>query len=63
MPLVKIRTDHGFEYENSQFLKFCEKMRIKHDFSNGVVERKNRVLVEMAKVMLNSKNLAKHFWT
>ncbi|CAL9020228.1 unnamed protein product, partial [Prunus brigantina] len=44
-------------------------MGIKHEFSapitpqqNGVVERKNRVLVEMARVMLNSKNLAKHFW-
>ncbi|CAL2227891.1 unnamed protein product [Prunus armeniaca] len=44
-------------------------MGIKHKFSariipqqNGVVERKNRVLVEMARVMLSSKNLAKHFW-
>ncbi|XP_020415606.1 uncharacterized protein LOC109948093 [Prunus persica] len=69
LPLVKIRTDHGSEFENSQFLKFCEEMGIKHEFSapitpqqNGVVERKNRVLVEMARVMLNSKNLAKHFW-
>ncbi|CAL9026178.1 unnamed protein product [Prunus brigantina] len=69
LPLVRIRTDHGTEFENSQFLKFCEEMGIKHEFSvpitpqqNGVVERKNRVLVEMARVMLNSKNLAKHFW-
>ncbi|CAL2228451.1 unnamed protein product [Prunus armeniaca] len=69
LPLVRIRTDHGSEFENSQFLKFCEEMGIKHEFSapitpqqNGVVERKNRVLVEMARVMLNSKSLAKHFW-
>ncbi|CAL8083505.1 unnamed protein product [Prunus armeniaca] len=69
LPLVRIRTDHGFEFENSQFLKFCKEMGIKHKFSapiipqqNGVVERKNRVLVEMARVMLSSKNLAKHFW-
>ncbi|CAL8084935.1 unnamed protein product [Prunus armeniaca] len=69
LSLVRIRTDHGSEFENSQFLKFCEEMGIKHEFSapitpqqNGVVERKNRVLVEMARVMLNSKNLAKHFW-
>ncbi|KAI5339060.1 hypothetical protein L3X38_018332 [Prunus dulcis] len=69
LPLVRIRTDHGSEFENSQFLKFCEEMGSKHEFSapitpqqNGVVERKNRVLVEMARVMLNSKNLAKHFW-
>ncbi|CAL9012646.1 unnamed protein product [Prunus brigantina] len=26
------------------------------------VERKNRVLIEMARLMLNSMNLAKHFW-
>ncbi|KAI5312678.1 hypothetical protein L3X38_041852 [Prunus dulcis] len=56
LPLVRIRTDHGYEFENSQFLKFCEEMGIKHEFSatitpqqNGVVERKKRVLVEMAR--------------
>ncbi|KAI5332870.1 hypothetical protein L3X38_022999 [Prunus dulcis] len=69
LPLVRIRTNHGYEFENSQLLKFCEVMRIKHEFfapithrQNGVVEKKkNRVLVEMARVMLNSKNFAKHF--
>ncbi|KAI5334871.1 hypothetical protein L3X38_025004 [Prunus dulcis] len=69
LPLVRIRTNHGYEFENSQLLKFCELMRIKHEFfapitprQNGVVEtKKNRVLVEMARVMLNSKNFAKHF--
>ncbi|CAL9007919.1 unnamed protein product [Prunus brigantina] len=42
---------------------------ISHEFSapitpqqNGVVERKNRVLLDMSRVMLNSANLAKHFW-
>ncbi|KAI5337627.1 hypothetical protein L3X38_016898 [Prunus dulcis] len=24
LPLVRIRTDHGSEFENSQLLKFCE---------------------------------------
>ncbi|CAL8162541.1 unnamed protein product [Prunus armeniaca] len=44
-------------------------MGIKHEYVapitpqyNGAVERKNRVIVEMARVMLNSQNLAKHFW-
>ncbi|CAL2254328.1 unnamed protein product [Prunus armeniaca] len=44
-------------------------MRMKHEFSapitsqqNGVVKRKNRVRVEMARVMLNSENIAQHFW-
>ncbi|KAI5315707.1 hypothetical protein L3X38_044883 [Prunus dulcis] len=57
LPLVRIRTDHGSEFENFQLLKFCEVMRIKHEFfapstpqQNGVVERKkNRVLAEMAR--------------
>ncbi|KAI5332840.1 hypothetical protein L3X38_022969 [Prunus dulcis] len=69
LPLVRIRTVHGSEFENSQLLKICEVMRIKHEFfapitpqQNGIVERKkNRVLVEMARVMLNSKIFAKHF--
>jgi hypothetical protein len=29
---------------------------------NGVVERKNMVIQEMARVMIHSKNLAQHFW-
>jgi hypothetical protein len=42
---------------------------IKQEFSspitpqqNGVVERKNKVIQEMARVMIHSKNLAQHFW-
>ena len=29
---------------------------------NGVVERKNRTLQEMARTMIHENNLAKHFW-
>ena len=29
---------------------------------NGVVERKNRTLQEMARTMINETNMAKHFW-
>jgi len=29
---------------------------------NGVLERKNRVIQEMARVMIHSKNLGQHFW-
>jgi len=43
---------------------------IKHEFSapitpqqNGVVDRKNRVVQEMARVMLLSKKLPPKFWT
>ena len=44
-----IRSDHGGEFQNQKFSKFCEKLGILHNFSasrtpqqNGVVERKNR---------------------
>jgi len=47
----------------------CEKHGIIHEFSspktpqkNGVVERKNRTLQEMARTMIHENNLAKHFW-
>jgi len=66
--IVRIRSDHGREFENSKFEEFCHSYRIKQEFSspitpqqNGVVERKNRVIPEMARVMIHSKNLAQHF--
>ena len=53
--IIKIRTDHGREFDNSLFSNFCDMHGIKHEFStpitpqkNGVVERKNRVAQEMA---------------
>ncbi|XP_073129647.1 uncharacterized protein [Henckelia pumila] len=67
--LPRIRTDHGKEFENSLFDQFCEKEGISHEYSapktpqqNGIAERKNRTLQEMARVMLSSKNIAKRFW-
>ena len=50
-------------------LNFFNENGISHDFSclrtpqqNGVVERKNRTLQEMARTMINETNIAKHFW-
>jgi hypothetical protein len=66
---IRIRSDHGTEFENTQFSLFCDSKGITHEFSapktpqqNGVAERKNRTLQEMARVMLSSKNLSKKFW-
>jgi transposase InsO family protein len=66
--IVRIHSDHGREFENSKFEEFCRSFGIKQEFSspitpqeNGVVERKNRVIQEMARVMIHSKNLAQHF--
>jgi transposase InsO family protein len=50
---VRIRSDHGREFENSKFEELCRSYGIKQEFSapitpqqNGVVERKNRVIQE-----------------
>jgi transposase InsO family protein len=66
---LKVRSDHGGEFENEPFEKFCEEHGILHEFSsprtpqqNGVVERKNRSLQEMARTMMHENNLAKFFW-
>ena len=57
--IISIRSDHGQEFENSQFLQFCTTNGIEHNFSaprtpqqNGVAERKNRTLIEMVNSML-----------
>ena len=67
--IVRIRNDHGKEFENSRFSEFCADEGIGHEFSspitpqqNGVVERKNRTLQEAARVMLHAKKLPYYFW-
>ena len=69
MFIVKIRSDHGKEFENALFDSFCENNGIKNEFSapktpqqNGGVERKNRVIQEMARVMLLNKQISQKFW-
>ena len=32
VPIVKIRSDHGKEFENAKFESFCEKNEIKKEF-------------------------------
>ena len=50
-------------------MEFCEENGILHQFSilrtlqqNGVVERRNRTLQEMARIMLLENNLLTYFW-
>ena len=50
--VVKVRSDNGTEFRNTQVEEFCNDIGIKHEFSssytpqqNGVVERKNRTLI------------------
>ena len=55
-----IRNDNGTEFRNSHFETFCCDLGLEHQFStpyvppqNGVVERKNQTLCEMARTMLD----------
>jgi len=67
--ITTIRSDHGTEFDNHYFNEFCRNLGITHNFSsprtpqqNGVVERKNRTLVEMARTMLSENALPRYFW-
>ncbi|GJX82081.1 retrovirus-related pol polyprotein from transposon TNT 1-94 [Tanacetum coccineum] len=66
----QIRTNNGTEFRNHELESFCDEKGISHNFSspytpeqNGVAERKNRTLIEVARIMLNDSVLSKHFWT
>ncbi|KAF3654906.1 hypothetical protein FXO37_16246 [Capsicum annuum] len=67
--LVFIRSEHGTKFENAKFLDFCSSQGIDHNFSaprtpqqNGVVERKNRTLEDMARTTMLAANIAKNLW-
>jgi hypothetical protein len=67
--IKKIRSDNGTEFKTSQVEGFLEEEGIKHEFSspytpqqNGVVERKNRTLLDMARTMLDEYKTPDRFW-
>jgi hypothetical protein len=69
MRIKKIRSDNGTKFKNSQIEGFLEEEGIKHEFSspytpqqNGVVERKNRTLLDMARTMLDEYKTPDRFW-
>ncbi|KAK1698555.1 hypothetical protein QYE76_015252 [Lolium multiflorum] len=64
-----IRTDNGTEFKNYTMQEFIDDEGIKHEFSapytpqqNGVVERKSRTIIEMARTMLGEFNSPHNFW-
>jgi transposase InsO family protein len=67
--IKQIRSDNGMEFKNSQIKGFLEDEGIKHEFSssytpqqNGVVERKNRTLLDMARTMIDEYKTPNWFW-
>ncbi|MCO5590392.1 hypothetical protein L7F22_044362 [Adiantum nelumboides] len=64
-----LRTDRGGEYMSGAFKDFLGKKGIKHQCTmpytpqqNGVAERKNMSLMEMARCMLKAKSLPHKLW-
>ena len=60
LPIKKMRSDNVTEFKNTIVEEFLDDEGIKHEFStpctpqqNGVVERKNRTLLDMARTMLD----------
>jgi hypothetical protein len=69
LPIKKMRSDNGTEFKNTQVEEFLDEEGIKHEFStpytpqqNGVVERKNRTLIDMARTMLHECKTLDLFW-
>jgi hypothetical protein len=65
-----LRFDNGGEFTSKEFMDYCSKHGIKRKFSiartpqqNGVVERKNKTVQEMAQTMLMDSKLTDIFWT
>nr|GFB35507.1 hypothetical protein [Tanacetum cinerariifolium] len=69
LQVQRVRTDNGTEFKNKTLAKFFDEVGITQQFSvvrtaqqNGVVERRNRTLVEAARTMLTFANLPSFLW-
>ena len=67
--IKKVRSDNGSEFKNIRINELCDEFGIRHQFlakytlqSNGLVERKNRTLIDMARSMLSKYNVSQSFW-
>jgi transposase InsO family protein len=64
--IKKIRSDNGTEFKNSQIEGFLEEEGMNHEFSspytpqqNGIVERQDRTLLDMARTIVGGLHLPK----
>jgi transposase InsO family protein len=68
--IKKVRSDNGSKFKNARIIdEYCDEKGIKHEFSskytpkqNGIVERKNRALIDMARSMLAEYNVPDSYW-
>jgi len=64
-----LRSDRGGEFTSNEFFDFCEEHGIRMEFStartpqqNGVVERMNKTVQQMARAMLDESGTLATFW-
>ena len=64
-----LRTDCGGEFLSANFTQLCEEIGIERHYTapytlqqNGVVERRNRSIMDMAHSLLKSMNVLGRFW-
>ena len=69
LKIKKVRSDNGSEFKNTNIDDYLDEEGINHEFSaaytpqqNGVVERKNRTLIEMVRTMLDEYDTSSRFW-
>ena len=67
--IKKVKSDNGSEFNDTIIDELCDEFGIRHHFSakytpqsNGLVERKNRTLIDMARSMLSEYNVSHSFW-
>jgi hypothetical protein len=70
LKVKRIRSDNVSEFKNLQVEEYLEEEGIKHEFSapytpqqNSVVERKNMMLIDMARTMLGEFKTPERFWS
>ena len=63
--IKKVRSNNGTEFKNANVDTFLDEEWISHEFSatytpqqKGVIERKNRTLIEMARTMLDEYKIS-----
>ncbi|UYV73291.1 hypothetical protein LAZ67_10002537 [Cordylochernes scorpioides] len=67
--IKRLQTDNGLEYCNKNFKQKLESLGIKHELTNsyspqqnGVSERLNRLLLDMARASMHNADLPQKFW-
>jgi hypothetical protein len=67
--LRKLRTDRGGEFTSKDFAAYCTEHGVQRHLSapyspqqNGVVERRNQIVVAMARSMLKARGVPNKFW-